>query len=551
MASASGEIVKRLHVRISMRDGVQLAANIFLPSDSTRWPAILVRTPYNKGEDLTPNFRAFVDHGYAMVVEDVRGRYESEGIFDPLGQEPKDGDDTLNWIARQSWSDGKIGMIGGSYLGIAQWKVALLNNPHLKAISPVVSGSDDYLDRFYSTGGAFQVGHRLLWMVENMRAPGFTAPEFDRYVRVLPLRRADLAATGQRCDMFQKALDHPADDAFWRTMSTRLHLDQVRIPVFSVGGWYDGFVESDLAAFSALRRGSSVDRIVIGPWPHNMSAKLANVDFGGNSGAPVRRMQIEWFDQWLKSKDSPLMARPPVHVFVMGVNRWRDEHEWPLARARKTPLYFASKGQANTLSGDGGLAAYTLRNSAPDHFEFDPRNPVPTAGGALCCNPKIFPWGPMDQRAVERRPDVLVYTSPPLKRDLEVTGPVQVVLYAATSAPDTDFTAKLVDVFPNGEARNLTDGVLRLRYRGSLEKAELARPGEIYKLTIDAGVTSNVFLKGHSVRLEISSSNFPRFDRNPNTGRAIADETVLRKASQTIYHDREHPSRVVLPVIPE
>jgi putative CocE/NonD family hydrolase len=261
-------------------------------------------------------------------------------------------------------------------------------------------------------------------------------------------------------------------------------------------------------------------------------------------------MQIEWFDQWLKSKDTPVMSRPPVRIFVMGANRWRDEHEWPLARARMTPFYFASNGRANTLSGDGSLTARSPRIAKPDRFEFDPQHPVPTAGGSTCCNPKVFPWGPMDQRAIERRSDVLVFSSPPLKEDLEVTGPVQVVLSAATSAPDTDFTAKLVDVFPNGEARNLTDGILRLRYRDSLAQARLANPGEIYKITIDAGVTSNVFLKGHCVRVEVSSSNFPRFDRNPNTGRLIADETVLRKAQQTIYHDRKRPSYVVLPVIP-
>ncbi|HET9319923.1 MAG TPA: CocE/NonD family hydrolase [Bryobacteraceae bacterium] len=548
-AVASPGIVERLHVPIPMRDGVHLAANVFLPSDTVRVPAILVRTPYSKGDGLTPNYRAFVDHGYAMVIEDARGRYESEGVFDPFGQEPKDGDDTLNWIARQPWSDGKVGMLGGSYLGIVQWKAALLENPHLKAIAPVVSGYDDYRDRYYSTGGAFQIGHRLLWMSENLRAPGFMPPSFDEYVRALPLRSADMAAIGQRSEILQKVLDHPSYDAFWRSVSTREHLDKVRVPVFSVGGWYDCFVESDLAAFSALQRNSGVHRIVIGPWPHNMSLKFADVDFGRESGAPIRRMQIEWFDQWLKAKDTPMMSRPPVRIFVMGANRWRDEHEWPLARAKMTPLYLASRRGANTLTGDGSLNPRPPRRSPADHFEFDPRHPVPTAGGANCCNPKVFPWGPVDQRAVERRADVLVFSSPPLTEDLEVTGPVRVELYAATSAKDTDFTAKLVDVFPNGEARNLTDGILRLRYRASLENPQPAIPGEIYRLVIDAGVTSNVFLKGHRVRVEISSSNFPRFDRNPNTGRAIADETLLRKAQQTIYHDREHPSRVMLPVI--
>jgi len=549
-SATSLEIVSRLHVPVPMQDGVRLSANVFLPGETGRFPTILVRTPYNKGEDLLANFRSFLEHGYAMVVEDARGRNESEGVFDPFGQEPKDGNDTLNWIARQPWSDGKIGMLGGSYLGIVQWKAALLNNPHLKAIAPVVSGSDDYRDRYYSTGGALQLGHRLLWISENLRTPGFVPLDFNSYVRTLPLRRADSAATGQRSDIFQKILDHPADDAFWRGMSTREHIDQIHVPVFSVGGWYDCFVESDLSAFSALRRNSNVHRIVIGPWPHNMSVKFANVDFGKDSSAPIRRMQIEWFDQWLKSKDTPIMSSPPAHIFVMGANRWRDEQEWPPARARMTAFYFASQGTANTLDGSGTLDDRPPRRSQPERFEFDPANPVPTSGGATCCNPKLFPWGPMDQRPIERRSDVLVFSTPPMREDLEVIGPVRVVLYAASSAPDTDFTAKLVDVFPDGDARNLTDGILRLRYRDSLEKPQLAVPGQIYELNIDAGVTGNVFLKGHRVRLEISSSNFPRFDRNPNTGRPIADETVLRRADQIIYHDRQHPSRLILPVIP-
>ena len=551
LASATTlEIVKRLHVPVPMHDGIRLSANVFLPAETGRFPTILVRTPYNKGEDLLPNFRSFLEHGYAMVVEDARGRYESEGAFDPFGQEPKDGNDTLNWIARQPWSDGKIGMLGGSYLGIVQWKAALLNNPHLKAIAPVVSGSDDYRDRYYSTGGAFQLGHRLLWISENLRAPGFEPLDFNSYVRTLPLRRADLAATGQRADTFQKALNHPAYDAFWRSVSTREHIDQIHVPVFSVGGWYDCFVESDLAAFSALRRNSNVHRIVIGPWPHNMSVKFANVDLGKDSGAPIRRLQIEWFDQWLKSKDTPIMSSPPAHIFVMGANRWIDEREWPPAQAKMTSFYLTSRGAANTLDGGGSLDDRPSRRSQPERFEFDPANPVPTLGGATCCNPKVFAWGPMDQRPIERRSDVLVFSTPPLREDLEVIGPIRVVLYAASSAPDTDFTAKLVDVFPDGEARNLTDGILRLRYRDSLEKPQLAVPGQVYALNIDAGVTGNVFLKGHRVRLEISSSNFPRFDRNPNTGKPIADETVLRKAGQIIYHDRLHPSRLILPVIP-
>jgi len=239
-----------------------------------------------------------------------------------------------------------------------------------------------------------------------------------------------------------------------------------------------------------------------------------------------------------------------VEIFVMGANRWREEREWPPEQARARNLYLDGSGRANTLEGDGALSDRLARHGSQDHYEFDPRDPAPTRGGAVCCNPRVFPWGPMDQRPVERRWDVLVYTSRPLKSEVEAIGPVRVVLYVSTSAKDTDFTAKLVDVFPDGYARNLTDGILRLRYRNSLERPELAQAGEIYTVAVDAGVTSNVFMKGHRIRVEISSGNFPRFDRNPDTGAPIADETRIVKASQTVYHDRAHPSRLVLMVMP-
>ena len=549
-AIASAAIHQEFGVRVPMRDGVHLSANVFRPAATGQYPAILVRTPYNKRTEITPLYRSFVERGYAVVVQDVRGRYASEGAFRPLDQEPEDGDDTINWLAHQTWCDGKVGMIGGSYLGIVQWKVAYLDNPHLKAIFPVVSGYDDYRDRFYSTGGAMKLGQRLLWMSENMRSWSFRPPPFRQFIQRLPLRILDVVATGRKAEMYQRALDHPTDDLFWQKISTRSRLGRVRVPVFSVGGWYDNFVESDLAAFSALHRNSNVHRILIGPWPHNMSVKFPNVEFGAESQLPLRALQLAWFDQWLKGKDTDLLSRPPVRIFVMGKNQWRDEHEWPLARARHVAYYLRGNGRANSLKGDGLLASRPAAQSPPDRFTFDPWRPVPTMGGAVCCNYKVFPWGPMDQRPVEQRQDVLVYTSPVLQKDTEVTGPITVVLYVSTSARDTDFTAKLVDVFPNGHARNLTDGILRLRYRNSLERPTLAKPGERYRIAIDAGVTSNVFRKSHRIRLEISSSNFPRFDRNPNTGRPVADEKTLQTARQIVYHDRLRPSHVLLPVIP-
>ncbi len=567
---------KLLHVRVPLRDNIRLDTNVFHPVSGTgvagRFPTVLIRTPYGKGADLPTGYLSFINHGYAVVMQDVRGRYASGGVFDVLHQEGPDGYDTLNWIAAQPWSDGKVGMIGGSYVGIAQWRVALLNNPHLKAIFPVVSGSDEYFDRYYSTGGALKLGHRLLWMSQNLTAPGTAKPKFNDYIYHLPLRSVDRSATRRTLGFYQEILNHPTYDYFWKELSVRENIERVRVPVFAVGGWYDNFAESDLEAFSALHkldgRLDNKHRIMIGPWAHNMSTPFQGVTFGDDSSSPIRSYQIEWFDHWLKGeREEARRSTPetwhavraevdeaPVHIFVMGVNRWRDEPDWPLARARTTALYLTSEGAANGWNGAGALEWKRERakslDASSDSFVYDPRNPVPTRGGAVCCDPKIIPWGPIDQRPVEKRKDVLVYTTARLKQDLEVTGPIRVVLYASTSALDTDFTAKLVDVFPNGEARNLTDGILRVRYRDGLEKAELAEPGKVYRLAIDAGVTSNVFLAGHAIRVEVSSSNFPRFDRNPNTGRTFADETVLKKAQQTIYHSKQYPSQVLLPVIP-
>jgi len=280
-----------------------------------------------------------------------------------------------------------------------------------------------------------------------------------------------------------------------------------------------------------------------------MSLRFTTMDYGPQAMAPVRRMQLAWFNEWVKG-DTSRIETPSVRIFVMGADKWRDEHEWPLARTRYTPWYLGGRGKANTMYGDGVLFSEPQHADASDTYLYDPRKPVPTMGGAVCCNPKIFPWGPMDQRPVEGRKDVLVYTGEPLEHDLEVTGRVRTMLYVSTSAADTDFTAKLIDVYPDGRAINLCDGLLRLRYRHGLDHAVASKPGEVYAIVIETGATSNVFKAGHRVRLEVASSNFPRFDRNPNTGTPIADEKLLQPATETVYHGRQHPSYVLLPVIP-
>jgi putative CocE/NonD family hydrolase len=541
--------LRELDVVVPLRDGVHLSANVFRPAAPGRYPTILVRTPYGKGAGITPNYQSFVDRGYAVVVQDVRGRYLSGGEFEPINQEVNDGSDTLNWIAAQPWSDGSAGMYGGSYLGIVQWKAAMSHNPHLKAIFPYVSGDDDYRDRFYSTGGAMKLGHRLLWVEENMRAPDYDPPDFRKYIWMLPVRLADSLAAGVPVSMWQLVSSHPDYDKFWKNASVREHLKDIHVPVYSVGGWYDNYVEGDLDAYTTLSKSNPWDRIMIGPWPHTFNTPFATVNFGKNAFVPLRPEQFRWFDRWLKGKDVPEFPHP-VRIFVMGIDRWRDEDEWPLKRARPVKLYLSAQVRANSLYGDGVLGGQQDKHAPADTFLYDPGKPVPTTGGAICCDNKVYPWGPMDQRPVEKRHDVLVYTTRALQFDMEVTGPIKVVLFASTSAPDTDFTAKLVDVFPSGEARNLTDGILRLRYRDSLEHMKLTTPGQVYRLNIDVGVTSNVFRAGHRIRLEISSSNFPRFDRNPNTGRLVADEREQRTATQTVYHDRDRHSYLLLPEIP-
>jgi len=558
-----------------MRDGIELAADLFRPAGSHRLPAILVRTPYNRKNESLRGYRLFARHGYAVIIEDVRGRYGSSGEFGSIEQEGPDGSDTINWIADQPWSDGRVGMAGASYLGIVQWRAAVQSNPHLVAIFPMVSGDDEYLDRFYSTGGALKLGHRLLWIAENFHPFGVPEPPFLSYIFRLPLRAADRAAAGITVEQWQQALDHPRYDAYWEHLSIRREIGQIHVAVFSIGGWFDNYAPSDLDAFARLSKAgrpvetsvaksaeasvettveTSVERSVetwIGPWGHTLNQPAGQRDFGSASRIPIRSLQLAFFDRWLKPANPAPPAKPRLNLFVIGPNVWREEHEWPLARTLYRNLYLSGNGQANTAAGDGVLSFEPPRKAKPDHFVYDPVQPVPTAGGAICCNARVLPPGPLDQSAVERRKDVLVYTSAPLRDDLEVTGPVRALLYVATSANDTDFTAKLVDVAPGNTPLLVTDGILRMRYRLSLARPSFVKSKTPYQVMIDAGVTSWVFAAGHRIRLEISSSNFPRFDRNLNSTGNNADLDRALKANQTVFHEEKYPSGLILPVIPK
>lgn len=547
LASSAAEPLVLLHVKAPMRDHIRLCTNVFLPAPIGRYPVVLQRTPYRKVSTLTPGLRAFLNHGYAVVTQDVRGRYDSDGEFDQYNQERNDGDDTISWIAHQSWSDGRVGMFGGSYVGLSQWRTALAGNPALKAIIPAVAGGDEYLDRYYSPGGAFKIGHRMRWIAENYKPPQTPVPDFQHMVTYLPLRRLDQFVSGRILEFFQTVINHPTYDEYWRKLSTIQHIEQIRVPAYITAGWYDNYAESDLAMWSALRALGRPARILVGPWGHNLSPVMPEANFGESANQPLRRLEIEWFDGYLKQSAPPPASA--VRYFLMGANQWHESETWPPKPFTWTPLYLSARQGANSLNGDGKLDHKLPRKAASDFYTYDPRNAVPTVGGALCCNNRVFPWGPFDQRPVEGRPDVLVYTSDPLKKPIQVSGPIRVVLHIVSSAEDTDFTAKLVDVAPDGRAVILCDGILRLRYRQGIEKEVDYVPGAAERIEIDAGVTSNLFLTGHRIRVDVSSSNFPKYDRNLNLGTPNAAEKRMRPARQEIRHGGEWDSHVLLPVV--
>jgi putative CocE/NonD family hydrolase len=571
-------------VTVEMRDGTVLRADIYRPDSAEKYPVLLQRTPYDKNvpriSALLLNPVRAASAGYAVMVQDVRGRFASDGEFYTFRHEPEDGYDTIAWAADQPWSSGKVGMFGLSYVGATQWLAAMTTPPGLATIVPVVTASD-YHEGWAYQGGAFELGFNASWTLANLAlatlvkrqrageqfSAGFREEYFGlvdemcRAFDTLPLQDLPLLKEQNLAPYYYDWLKHPTDDEYWRQWKIEAHHQHITVPALNVGGWYDIFLGGTIRNYLGMQRqgGSPEARqyqhLVIGPWKHGvpLSSVSGDMAFGimaESFAIDFEGVQLRWYDHWLKGMDNGVRSEAPVRLFVMGDNVWRHEQEWPLARTQYTRYYLHSHGRANSLHGDGGLSTAEPGTEQPDRFLYDPRHPVPTRGGPLCCWPGALPQGAYDQTAVESRQDVLVYSTPPLSHDVEVTGPVVVTLYAASSAVDTDFTAKLVDVHPSGFVQNLTDGIIRARYRQSTARAEPIAPGKVYAYTIDLWATSNVFKAGHCIRLEISSSNFPRFDRNPNTGRDLATETELVPAIQTVYHDGTYPSHVTLPLIP-
>jgi len=554
------EVEVRTEVKIPMRDGVELSANIFLPKARGRFPVILIRSPYGKGDEKNGDGLFYAGRGYVVVSQDCRGKGSSQGQWEPFVNERSDGRDTQKWLLEQSWCNGSIGTAGGSYVGFTQWISAPNAGDHLKAMFSVVPLIDTYGDGVY-IDGAFNLALMMGWgslvaMRPEEQVAMYTWGERDwiKAFRTLPLGEWD-RALGRKVQYLRDWVAHPHFDEYWAARGVRNQWQDITVPICAVGGWYDIFSRSVFENINAVRAKSrSQDarkhqHLVIGPWGHGISqdGKVGDLNFGKESVINLREMEMEWFDCWLKGDETGIEAWPAFRIFVMGRNQWRDEQQWPLERTEYTPYYFHSKGSANTAGGDGKLAPAKPSEEPGDEFVYDPNDPVPTAGG---CNLVGCPAGPRDQSQVEKRNDVLVFTSETLKTELEVTGPVKVILYAASTAKDTDFTAKLLDVHPDGRPFNLCDGIVRASRRDSKNEPSLIQPGEVYRYEIDLWVTSNAFLPGHKIRIEISSSNFPRFDRNLNTGEPFGTGSEFINATQTIYHDNERPSHVLLPVIP-
>ena len=554
-----------------MRDGVVLRADVYRPDTGEHLPALLQRTPYSKNPRREDSqFRRLAAHGYVVVVQDTRGRYMSDGVARPH-DEAEDGYDTIEWVASLPRVNGRVGTFGGSYLATTQLMAAPLRPPHLVAMFPSSSYNSRY-DMVFQ-GGAFYLADGLSWnlgqsadvrrrmltpQVDRDGAIGMTEPErktfADSWLWHVPLKTIDAMELRRFAPAYFEMLSHPSYDGYWKTFDIESRHGDFDAPAFHVTGWYDTLVNGTIRNFAGIRRHArseqarSGQRLIVGPWTHSRptaeSTKIGDVDFGPNAGFALEPLMIDWFDQWLKGRSSGVLSRAPVRLFVMGANTWRDEQEWPLQRAVRTSYYLRSRGGASTLDGDGELSEREPGDEKADRFVYDPANPVPTGqrGG--------YSRLPTDQRSIERRPDVLVYSTAPLSAPIEVTGPIEMRLWASSSATDTDFTAKLVDVFPDGTARALTDGILRARYRRGKTVPELLTPGQPVEMTIDLGATSNLFAAGHRIRVEVSSSNFPRFDRNPNTGTAFGESGELRRAEQTIFHDARRPSRLILPVVP-
>lgn len=563
-ADTGGYLVEvQTGVQAKMRDGVHLAADIYRPKVSGKFPVLLQRTPYDRKNGNSMGV-ALASHGYLVVIQDTRGRYDSEGKFYPFRFEGQDGYDTVEWVSALENSNGQVGMFGGSYVGATQMLASMAKPPHLQAIFPYVTASE------YYDGWTYQSGALMRWFASTW-ASGLSIDTLSRetamrskpkqWLDQMPAAKfplLDPAPVAELASYYQDWVDHESDDDYWRKWKISDHYGEMTVKGLHAGGWHDIFLKGSIRNYTGLRDGAanpkarSGQRLMVGPWAHaptSPEGKIGDVVFGKNAVLDSTAVTLKWYDYVLKGVQNEFATSPPVRVFIMGENVWRDEKEFPLARTRYTKYFLHAVKGARTISGDGVLKIESPGNQPPEIYDYDPAHPVPTIGGRLCCDNAFAP-GPFNQRPNESRQDVLVFSTPPLEKEVEVTGFVTLELFAVSSAVDTDFTALLADVDSTGYARFLTDGIVRARFRNSLEKPESIVPGKVYKYSIDLWATSNLFKPGHRIRLYVSSSNFPRFERNLNTGEPARGSERMVIAKQTLYHDAERRSALILPIVP-
>ena len=569
-------VVEQVNVRATMRDGTVLLSDVYRPSQDGSYPVILMRLPYNKASAQTyvygsPSY--YASQCYIVVIQDVRGTYASTGEFYPFRHEMTDGYDTVEWAAGLPGSNGKVGMYGFSYVGATQWLAATQKPPHLVAIAPAMT-SADYYDGWAYEGGAFSLAFNESWPVSDLAPVTATRLGDEALLDTLTTAKAHIQSTYDFLPIdrypafapdrpalagyFYDWVRHPTDDDYWQQWSIRRRYSDVQVPALNLTGWYDVFLNGAIENFVRMRKegGSPTARagqqLVVRPYIHiPWIRKVGDLDFGPQADNVTDAMQLRWFDHWLKGKDNGSGHDPAVRVFVMGANSWRNADDLPIPGTNFTKYYLHSYGIANSVNGNGALSTVAPQSELSDHFQYDPANPAPSRGGHSCCFAELAPVGPADQADVEKRADVLVYSTPPLEKPVEVTGPISLTLFASTTAQDTDWTAKLVDVYPDGRAFNLNNGVIRARFRDFLEHPTLLEKDKIYQYSIVIWPTSNLFLAGHQIRLEVSSSNYPQYDRNPNSGHAFGKDREMLRADQTIYHDEEHPSVLILPLMPD
>ena len=567
------DVLVQRDVPAAMRDGTVLRADVYRPQAPGDYPVLLQRTPYDKtvAQQIVYQHPAwYARRGYVVVVQDPRGRFTSDGEFRPYVDEAADTADTIRWAASLAGANGKVATYGFSYPGASQLLGAAEQPPELACIAPGFTGNDFY-DGWTYVGGAFSLAFIVSWVEPLLALPealksgnldgaialASRANDFPDLYWTQPLGSFPLLREAGVAPYFFDWLEDDTRDDYWKAISIRERYDRIVVPALHYGGWYDTFVEGTLENYRALAERAGDDparlqRLLIGPWLHIPWAPINGVrNFGDEARNALDEIQLEWFDYWLKGTGD-VLDRPPVRLFVMGENRWRDYDGWPPPNARVEEWHLRSSGRATSLSGDGALIREGPGDEPPDVFVYNPGWPVPSAGGRSCCLADLTPMGPFEQSYVEIRNDVLVYSSAPLERELEVTGTVELILYAATDTVDTDWTAKLVDVDEQGHAINLCDGIVRARYRESLENPTPIEPGRVYEYRIRVGSTATLFRQGHRIRLEVSSSNFPMFDINPNNGQRSGDATLLQAkvATQAVFHDGGRPSRLLLPVVP-